>query len=164
MAPDGGDDFERFFRATLPRALAVARRIVADSTTAEDIAAEAFARAYAHWRRVRKHPAPDAWVLRVTTNLAIDHVRRRPVSVEPVDVDPSDAAATRLALAEALRQLPARQRDVTVLRYLADWPEAKVASALGISAGSVKTHLHRALARLRIEMSDEEIVNGTESR
>ncbi len=160
----GDEEFERFFRANLARAVSVARRIVGSQAVAEDLAAEAFARAYARWRRVRVHPAPDAWVLRVTTNLAIDHVRRHPVVTTIEPEDPTDAVATRLALGEALRCLPRRQRDVTVLRYLADWSEADVAHALGISAGSVKTHLHRALIRLRATLTDEELSHGNHTR
>ena len=69
-----------------------------------------------------------------------------PVAAE---VDPAEAAVTRIALAQALRRLPRRQRDVVVLRYLADLSEADVAASLGVSAGSVKQHAHRAVDALR---------------
>jgi RNA polymerase sigma factor (sigma-70 family) len=49
----------------------------------------------------------------------------------------------------ALRQVSSRQRDVLVLRYLADLPEAEVAAALGCSVGTVKQHAHRGLRALR---------------
>ena len=90
--------------------------------------------------------------MRVAANVALDVLRRsrRPLP-KPVDtsLDPADAAVTRLALAEALRRLPRRQRDVVVLRYLADLSEADVAESLGVSAGSVKQHAHRAVDALR---------------
>ena len=57
------------------RAVRTARRLVGDPEVAEDLAAEALARAYARWKTVRDHPNPDAWLLRVVGNLAIDHVR-----------------------------------------------------------------------------------------
>jgi RNA polymerase sigma factor (sigma-70 family) len=57
--------------------------------------------------------------------------------------------AERVDLARALRRLPRRQREVVVLRYLADWSEADVALALGCSVGTVKSHGHRGLAALR---------------
>jgi RNA polymerase sigma factor (sigma-70 family) len=60
-----------------------------------------------------------------------------------------DVVAMRAALVEALCSLPRRQREALALRYLADLPEAEVAAALGVSAGSVKTHLHRGIAQLR---------------
>jgi RNA polymerase sigma factor (sigma-70 family) len=90
--------------------------------------------------------------MRVTANVALDVLRRsrRPLpAAVVVEVDPADAAVTRLALAHALRRLPRRQRDVVVLRYLADLSEADVAESLGVSAGSVKQHARRAIDALR---------------
>jgi RNA polymerase sigma factor (sigma-70 family) len=48
----------------------------------------------------------------------------------------------------ALRRLPERQREALALRYFLDLPEAEIAAAMGVSAGSVKTHVHRGLAAL----------------
>jgi RNA polymerase sigma-70 factor (ECF subfamily) len=82
-----------------------------------------------------------AWVLRVTANISLDRLRRlrRSTAAPPVDPQPDDTAALRITLQEALRRLPQRQREVVVLRYLADLSESDVAAALGISLGSVKT-------------------------
>lgn len=148
-----GDVFEAFFDRLYPRAVRVARRITGDSAVAEELASEAFARAFARWSRLDDSPRRDGWVIRVTVNLAIDSGRRRQpeLSVAPSQ-DHADQVAVRLALTEALRHLPRRQRDVVCLRYLADLPEAEVAATLGISTGSVKTHLHRALERLRFDL------------
>ena len=67
----------------------------------------------------------------------------------------SDAfAEDRLDLQRALRDLPKRQRDVVVLRYVADQPEDAVAAALGVSVGTVKTHASRGLAALRARLGD----------
>ena len=74
---DGDDDFDAMFHRTLARAMAVARRIVGDPAVAEDLVAEAFARAYARWPRLRRSDHVEGWVFRVVTNLAIDHLRRR---------------------------------------------------------------------------------------
>src|SRR6185312_13837971 len=104
--------------------------------------------AYARWAKIRELDYRDAWVMRVTANVALDALRRsrRPLPASAIDEsDPADAAVTRLALAQALRRLPRRQRDVVVLRYLADLSEADVADSLGVSAGTVKQHAHRAL-------------------
>lgn len=93
------------------------------------------------------------WVLRVTSNLAIDatRARRRPwkTTIPAAHGDDSDAVAIRLALVAALRGLPRRQREAIALRYLAGFDEAEVANALGVSAGTVKTHLHRGVVTLR---------------
>src|SRR5436190_22917843 len=73
--PEG---FEEAFDDLFPRAFKLARRLVGDTDTAEDIAAEALARTYANWPRVSNLEYRDGWVLRVAANLAVDRVRRRP--------------------------------------------------------------------------------------
>lgn len=148
----GGDDFEAAFDALFAAARRIATRLVGDGAEADDVAAEALARAYARWPKVRDLDYRDAWVMRVTANVALDVLRKakRPIPVPTVsDVDPAEAAVTRIALAQALRRLPRRQRDVVVLRYLADLSEADVAESLGVSAGTVKQHAHRAVDALR---------------
>src|SRR5205085_12133247 len=91
---------------------------------AEDIAAEAMARLYARWRRVGNLEWKEAWVLRVTTNLAIDaHRRSTPPLGHERTFNEEDAIVVRIALVEALRALPERQRDAVVLRYLTDLDE-----------------------------------------
>lgn len=133
---------------------------------AEDVAAEAMARAYAHWRKIGDQPWREGWVVRVATNLALDAARKRSrVAARPyVDASPSsgptteeqqDAIATRAALVEALARLPKRQREVVAMRHLAQMSEADVAAALRVSSGSVKTHLSRGLASLRRSLGAE---------
>ena len=151
----GGRDTSRFedrFGALATLSYKVAYRLTGDRGVAEDLCQEALARAYSSWRRVAGYD--EAWVARVTTNLAIGRWRkdRRLVSGERHDLrpvaDPVDPAV-RVELVAALRALPRRQREVVALRYLADLPEAAVAAALGCSTGSVKQHAHRGLAALR---------------
>jgi RNA polymerase sigma-70 factor (sigma-E family) len=145
------DRFEDSFERLFARSYRVASRIVGGSAEAEDIAAEAMSRAYLAWWRLRDADHREAWVLRVTTNLAIDVLRKRgrataaPIASE-THRGPSDLAAM---LIPVLRRLPKRQREVVVLRHLVDLPEADVAHVLGISTGSVKQHLQRGLAALR---------------
>lgn len=155
----GGDGvkFEEVFEALFTRAYHVAYRILAHSGEAEDAAAEALARALRSWKKVRSLNSPEAWVVRVTTNLAIDVLRRRKwvaedheaASTEPTAHDRLDESDTRMALRELLRTLPRRQRDVLALRYLADLSEADTATVLGIAPGSVKRHASRGIDRIR---------------
>ena len=165
LAGSGVDEvsFDDLFRSVWPRAVIAARRIVGPGDDAEALAAEALTRAYDRWGTVRRHPAPEAWVLRVTINLALDRVRREPraadggaidlrswaslggSAVEPFD----EATAVRLALCASLRQLPDRQRHAIALRYLGGCVEEDIALSMKISPGSVKTHLKRGLERLR---------------
>jgi RNA polymerase sigma factor (sigma-70 family) len=88
--------------------------------------------------------------LRVVTNLAIDAYARRKVPLaDSAPIGLEDAAVLRVTLAQALRALPARQRDAVVLRYLVDMSEADTAEALGVAPGTVKSHLSRAVTHLR---------------
>ena len=150
------DEFQQFFTELFPVAYRVAMRLVNNIAEAEDIAAEALARVFARWPRVRALERREAWVLRVASNLAIDHVRRK-TPVPPVisSRDETDAATTRLALADALRDLPRRQREVVVLRHLHGYTQDEVARALGVSTETVKTHLARGVAALRTTLGDE---------
>jgi RNA polymerase sigma-70 factor (sigma-E family) len=151
-AGNADDGFEAAFDELFAAARRIALRLVGDSAAADDVAAEALARAYARWPKVRELDYRDAWVMRVSANVALDELRRSkriPPAPVTADVDATDAAVTRIALAQALQRLPRRQRDVVVLRYLADLSEADVAESLGVSAGSVKQHAHRAIDALR---------------
>lgn len=148
-------EFTQFFEALFPRACSVARRITGDAAAAEDIAAESFTRAYVRWRRLSRDPRRNAWLIRVATNLAIDYTRRKPLprrTAEPTNPS-DDAVVVRLALVGALVRLSRREREIVTLRYLADLTEADVASALGLSEGSVKTYARRGLAHLRSSLA-----------
>jgi RNA polymerase sigma factor (sigma-70 family) len=165
--PRRDESFDRAFDELFPRAQRLAHRVLGDWSAAEDVAAEALARACLHWRKVGDLPWRDGWVLRVTTNLALDMATRKPPRLQaPAPPNDTEAATLRLALNQALHALPRRQREVIALRYLSDLSEAEVASALNISPGTVKTHTSRALAALRARLGDDVeevrvVVNGT---
>jgi RNA polymerase sigma-70 factor (sigma-E family) len=153
-------DFEDQFDALAAVAYRVAHRLLGEREDAEDVAQEALARAYARWPSVAGHA--EAWVARVATNLAIGRYRTRrrgaadvgPPAREGHGAGVADALVVdRLGLVDALRRLPRRQREVLVLRYLADLTEQDVADALGTSVGTVKQHAHRATTRLRVELA-----------
>jgi RNA polymerase sigma factor (sigma-70 family) len=151
------DGFVAAFDDLYPMAVRLAIRIVGDQPTAEDVAAEALTRTYARWSRVVTLPYRDAWVLRVTGNLAIDTIRRRRrTPPPPLAHHFDDGVDLRIALASAMARLPSRQREALVLRYLAGYTEAEVSSALGISPNSVKTHVQRGLAALRRRLDDND--------
>lgn len=156
------DEFREFYERSNDRAVAVARRLVGSSVLAEDLAAEALARTYARWSKVRTHPNPEAWLFKVLGNLCVDHVRRaarRPELV--VDLAEhgggAEESVLRLDLAEALGRLSPRQQEVVVLRHVIDLSEEDVALTLGMSTGAVKTHLHRATSRLRADLAGTDL-------
>jgi RNA polymerase sigma-70 factor (sigma-E family) len=147
--------FEEAFEDLYLRAYGVAYQLVGRRSESEDIAQETLARAFVHWRKVRGYA--EAWVVRVAGNLAIDSWRRTN-RLDATDntnrPDPSSAepSGQRVDLHRALATLSRRQREVIVLRFLADLPEADVARAIGCSPGSVKVHAARGLAALRSTM------------
>jgi RNA polymerase sigma-70 factor (sigma-E family) len=147
--------FDEAFGELYRAAYRVAFRLLGDRTEAEDVAQEALARTYVRWRTVEPYAA--AWACRVATNVAIDRTRRtKRLSGDDVpERGASDAfAEDRLDLQRALGDLPKRQREVVVLRYVADQPEDAVAAALGVSVGTVKTHASRGLTALRTRLGD----------
>ena len=151
------ESFEEQFSGLYHRAMGVASRIVGPGDPAEDVAAEALARTFVQWQKVRDLPYLEAWVLRVTANVALDVVRRRrrePVVLH-VSADVADGVVDRLALAQDVRRLSKRQQEVVVLRYVADLSEAQVAAALGLGVETVKEHAARAMRALRASRSEE---------
>ena len=155
------ESFEAAFDGLAAIAYRVGYRLLGYVGAAEDVAQESLARAYARWRRVGGHAEP--WVARVAANLAIDqlrshqHRRRAPLGdAVPAAASTGIATTDRLELARLVAELPRRQREVVVLRYLADRSEAETAAVLGTSVGTVKTHAHRALSSLRSSWNEAE--------
>ena len=148
----GDDDvqFEAQFDGLYRRAYTVAFHVLLSKEDAEDVAIEALARASIRWRAVRLQAIP--WVTKVSTNLALDELRRRRPQAPLGEVAiPERDLARILDLRRSLRGLPRRQREVVVMRHLLGLSEAETAAALGCSVGSVKQHCSRALSKLRQE-------------
>jgi RNA polymerase sigma-70 factor (sigma-E family) len=153
--------FAEFYQATRDDCLRVVFASVGDRPTAEDLVAEAFARAWARWHTVSRHPAPAAWVVRTAFNARVSWWRRYRREVEL----PESGAETALldgavdrelvdrTLMTALLRLPARQREVVALRIFLDLDTAGTVQTLGIAPGTVTAHLARAMAALREELS-----------
>ena len=150
----GDGEFDEAFEGLAVLAHRIAHRILGSAEDAEEVAQEALARAYSRWSRVSAYPEP--WVARVATNLALGRWRkaRSGRSVEVAVAADGTDSALRMDLVEMLRRLPRRQREVVVLRYLADRSEQQTADALGCSLGTVKQHAHRGLASLRTSLTD----------
>lgn len=144
--------FRAFWRAThgsLQRALAAT---LADGQLAAEAVDEAMVRAYSRWGRVGSLDDPAGWVFRVAFNWATSWLRkrrRRPIRpAEQLDRPKVDSRAD-VGLQRAVLGLDQHHRAVVVLRLYLDWPVARVAEALGIAEGTVKSRLHRALDELR---------------
>jgi RNA polymerase sigma factor (sigma-70 family) len=106
---------------------------------------------------VRKHAAPRAWVVRTALNLGVSWWRRRNREVPLAEHDAATPAgagdSVDPALIAALRRLPARQREVLALRIFLDLDTETTAKVIGIAPGTVMTHLSRAVAALRRDLS-----------
>jgi RNA polymerase sigma-70 factor, ECF subfamily len=143
-----------------------------DQQTAEDCAQEALIRL---WQRRRQIDDPRAWVFRCAFNISASAFRRRLAEdravkrsggAERMAVHPVSQIERDLDLRNGLAELPARQRQAVLLRYLADFDIAQVARVMGCSTGTVKAHLARALAALRSsglisEAHDRDIAEGS---
>jgi RNA polymerase sigma-70 factor (sigma-E family) len=152
-------DFASFYQASRDDCLRTVLASVGDMDTAQDMVAEAFARAWASWRKVRRHPAPRAWVVRTALNAGVSSWRKRRRD-QPLlgDIDAAAAAESladpmRRELMEALQRLPVRQRQVIAFRIILDLDTAGTAKALGIAPGTVKAHLSQGLATLRGQLA-----------
>jgi len=142
----------------------VGYRILGDRGEAEDVAQETLARAFARWSTVHRHAEP--WVVRVATNQALGVWRkRRPAGVVGDIAVGSHAQTTadRVDLARVIAALPRRQREVVALRFLAVLPERETAAALGCSIGTVKQHTHRAMASVRLALTEPAPAAATEA-
>ncbi|WP_433220002.1 SigE family RNA polymerase sigma factor [Dactylosporangium sp. CS-047395] len=146
-------DFADFYARSRDSCLRAVLATEGDRVLAEDLVAEAFARAWASWTKVSRHPVPAAWVVRTALNLRVSWWRRlrREVALDGHDrpQPAEEAAGIDGALLAAIRRLPPRQREVLVLRIWLDLDTAVVGEVLGISPGTVAVHLSRAIATLR---------------
>ena len=149
----GPDDLCRRMHPKLVGAL---RLYLGDLDLATELAQEALVRVIERWPQVSTMDQPEAWTYKVAFNLARSRLRRRlaerrahdrsgPPADEAAGPDLADALAVRTAIAG----LPPRQRQAIVLRYFGDLPLAAVADAMGCKPGTVKAHLHQAVAALR---------------
>ena len=129
-----------------------------DRADADDVAQEAFLRAWQRWPEISRYEDPVAWVRRVAWNLATSRLRRlttaarvlrrqRPPAPQP------GAEPDHVALVAALRLLPERQRRVVVLHYIADLPVAEIATGLGVPRGTVLSWLHRGRTQLAAHLA-----------
>ena len=125
---------------------------------AEDLLQAALAKTYLAWDRIEDRGALDGYVRRAMVNTHISWWRRRRVQEFPTDELPDRAVADHAgdsdlqeALRRAIDRLPLRMRTAVVLRYYEDMTEAEVAERLGVSLGTVKSTVSRAVAKLRID-------------
>ena len=150
------------------RALRLAHYYLGNAADADEVVQDAFVKVYAHMTSFRADLPFDAWFTRILVNTCLDRLksRKRTPGASPADVLADDALRAvpghepsperRLlaesawrAVSEAVRALPARQRDAFVLCHLEEASPRDAAEILGMNAATLRVHLFRALRKLR---------------
>jgi RNA polymerase sigma-70 factor (sigma-E family) len=151
-------DFREFVRSRRRALLRSAYLLTGNLADAEDLVQSALAKTYQAWNRIEDRKALDGYVRRAIVNTHISWWRRRRVDEYPTDeipdkpvADTSDSSELHDSLQRAIDRLPQRMRAAVVLRYFEDMSEAEVADVLGVSPGTVKSTVSRAVAKLRAD-------------
>lgn len=156
MREEQQDEFEWVFRSTYPSVLRLTYLVLHDRGRAEEVTQDAFLRLCERWRGVARVDHPAAWVRKVAVRRAVRVARlRRLRFAEPPADDPvvwDDVPDVDLA--RAVAALPPMQRAAVALHYLEDLGIDEVAALLDVSTSTVKQHLHRARARLAVQLSE----------
>ena len=153
--------FRELVERHMRKAYDIAFSIVRDHDDSDDIAQEAFVRVYQSLSGFREHAGFGTWLYRIVTNISLDRIRKRKRTVErtePIDrhaerltqePEPMYSADLQLHIERALYSLPTLQRAVVILRHLDGLSTRHVSSILRCSEGTVKTHLHRGLKKMK---------------
>lgn len=160
--PTGVDinvDFREFVVSRGRSLLHSAYLLTGNLADAEDLVQSALAKTYQSWDRIEDRKALDGYVRRAMVNTHISWWRRRKVDEYPTDDIPDHPVADTSANSEihdslrrAIDRLPRRMRAAVVLRFFEDMTEAEVAEVLGVSQGTVKSTVSRAVAKLRSDV------------
>ena len=143
--------FETWYRAEHPRVLAALAVVARDPDLAQEVAAEAFARALQRWERVGVMDSPGGWTYRVALNLLRRRARRAAIErrlLPRLVPAPITVPAYAVEVWQVVTGLAPRMRTAVALRYLGGLTEAEVARVMGVAPGTVAATLHDARRRL----------------
>ncbi len=153
-------EFAPWYEVEYPRLLASLLLVTGDLELSKEVVDEAFCRSLAHWSRISRFPSPAGWTYKVAINLFRRRMRR--MSLERRLLlklpPPQNMPAPAGEIWAMVGALPVRQREVIVMRYVADMKEAEIAEILGLTRGSVSRSLSDARARLAFLLSDDESI------
>ncbi len=163
--PDKRASFEELYKFHYPMVVRLCRLLLSDPQEAEDVGQEVFLKMFRQYQSGNKPSAWGAWITRVTTNACRDRRRSgwwkhwRAANEEFQEANhashgwtPEEEALReegRARIWRSFRQMSGRQQEVFVLRHVEGWSTEEVAETLGLTVGSVKSHLWRAVHHLR---------------
>jgi RNA polymerase sigma-70 factor (ECF subfamily) len=151
--------FESLYRKYHDEVYQWAMRIVRDDGIAEDALVDAFWRAHRGRAQFDASRSFGAWMRRITTNVALDHLRDMRSRANLVAIHDEIAAPAAMApglsesVIRAFRKLPPKLRIVATLALIEELPHAEIADALQLPVGTVKSRLFRAIRALRKELA-----------
>lgn len=158
--------FRRLVERHMRRAYAIAYRFLNDHHEAEETAQEAFVRAFESLNGFRADAEFGTWLYRIVTNLSLNHLKdgkRRKVRQQQLSLAATISEETvfeashnddlKMHIERALHELPTLQRAVVILRHLNGLSTKEVSTILHCTEGTVKTHLFRAMEKLRLKLN-----------
>ncbi|MFC4111577.1 SigE family RNA polymerase sigma factor [Nonomuraea zeae] len=150
------EEFREYVTTRGPALLRTAHQLTGHPLDAEDLLQNALTKTYLAWDRIEDRGALDGYVRRAMVNINISQWRRRKLEEYPSDElpevvthEPASCGTLHELLEQALDELPERMRAAIVLRYYEDMTEPEIAKTLGISVGTVKSTVSRAMTKLR---------------
>ncbi|MDB4895505.1 MAG: polymerase ECF-type sigma factor [Firmicutes bacterium] len=156
------ETFAALFSQMSPRLFRTALGILGNQHDAADALQEAGLKAYRYFDTLESPEAGAAWLTRIVINACYDQGKRRsraiPTGLEPVaeSVAAAPGPEVDLTLVQALQGLPAEQRTTVVLRFFQDLALPQIAQVMHVPVGTVKSRLHTALEKLRVELHERE--------
>ncbi len=150
-------DFAAYVAERRTSLLRTAHQVAGDRTEAEDLLQEGLLKTYQAWHRIEDKAVVGSYLRRTMTNHQISQWRKRRVEEYPTDELPEHGydgesmsqVEMRVAVARALMRLSARDREALSLRYYGSYTDTEIAERMGVSVGTVKSALWRALRKLR---------------
>ena len=177
--------FREFVERYKKKVYYLALDMAGNPVDAEDISQEVFLKVFRSFATFRKGAKLGSWLYRVTYNASIDHLRRKGAAPEPVGdevleslgqaatelpygaaKDPARAAESsqfQARIARALEKVSPQEKAVFLLRHYDDLMLKDIAESLGLSIGSVKSYLFRAVRKLQKELGGSAVISGVEA-
>jgi len=153
--------FDEFAGARLPAVLRFATALTGDPDLAKDLVQEVLIRVSGRWQKIGQLDRPEAYIRKMVVNEYLSW-RRRSWRLIPSGMsshlparpsaDPADGYIERQALLARLARLSRRQRTAVVLRYYEGFSDAEIAEVMGCAQSTVRGHVFKALAALRVEL------------